>query len=100
MFQKAIEYSTQMTNILLRISNLEIKNKQIIEKNDQFVQNLQGALEKEQKLKSELKVKKHENNEALEKLQIVRQNINNMEKYNKDLKKIKVERDFLQATLM
>ncbi len=33
-----------MTNVLLRLSNLEIKNKQIIEK-DIFVQNLQGALE-------------------------------------------------------
>ncbi len=42
-----------MTNILLKLSNLEIKNKQIIEK-DKFVQNLQGALEKEQKLKVEL----------------------------------------------
>jgi hypothetical protein len=40
-----------MTNILLRLSNLEIKNKQIIKEKDRFVQNLQGALEKEQKLK-------------------------------------------------
>jgi hypothetical protein len=32
-------------------------------------------------------------------LQIAKQNIN-MEKHNKDLKKIKVERDFLHATSM
>jgi hypothetical protein len=36
-----------MTNILLRFFDLEIKNKQIIEENDRFVQNLQGVLEKE-----------------------------------------------------
>jgi hypothetical protein len=36
-----------MTNILLRLSDLEIKNKHIIEEKDIFVQNLQGALEKE-----------------------------------------------------
>jgi hypothetical protein len=35
-------------------SNLEIKNKHITQEIDNFVQNLQGALEKEQKLKAEL----------------------------------------------
>jgi hypothetical protein len=40
-----------MTNILLRLSNLEIINKQII-KEDIFIQNLQGVLEKEKKLKT------------------------------------------------
>jgi hypothetical protein len=43
-----------MTNILLRIFDLEINNKQIIKRKDRLVQNLQGALEKEQKLKVEL----------------------------------------------
>jgi hypothetical protein len=43
-----------MTNILFRLSDMEIINKQIIEENDKFVQNLQGALEKEQKLKAKL----------------------------------------------
>jgi hypothetical protein len=36
-----------MTNILLRLFDLEIKNKQIIEEKDKSIQNLQGALEKE-----------------------------------------------------
>jgi hypothetical protein len=36
-----------MTNILLKLSNLEINNKQIIKEKDRFVQNLQGVLEKE-----------------------------------------------------
>jgi hypothetical protein len=36
-----------MTNILLRLFDLEIKNKYIIEEKDRFVHNLQGALEKE-----------------------------------------------------
>jgi len=36
-----------MTNILLKLSNLEIKNKQIIKEKDIFVHNVQGALEKE-----------------------------------------------------
>jgi hypothetical protein len=53
LFQQVTKYNVYMTNILLKLSNLEIKNKQIIEK-DKFVQNLQGALEKEQKLKVEL----------------------------------------------
>ncbi len=45
-------------------------------------------------------MKQDENNEVLAELQITRQNINNMEKHNKDLEKIKVEKDFLQTTLM
>jgi ribosomal protein S3 len=57
-----------MTNILLKISNLEIKNKQIIGEKDRFVQNLQTALEKEQKFKAELQVRKNENNEVLAEL--------------------------------
>jgi hypothetical protein len=43
-----------MINILFRFFDLEIKNKQIIKEKDRFVQNLQGALEKEQKLKTKL----------------------------------------------
>jgi hypothetical protein len=43
-----------MTSILLKLSDLEIKNKQIIMDKDRFVQNLQGALEKEKKLKAKL----------------------------------------------
>ncbi len=35
-----------MTNILFRIFDLEIKNKQIIREKDRYVQNLQVALEK------------------------------------------------------
>ncbi len=31
---------------------------------------------------------------------MVKQKINNMEKYNKDLEKIKLERDYLQVTMM
>ncbi len=54
-----------MTNILFRLSDSEIKNKQIIEKKEKFVQNLQGALEKEKNLKVELQVKKSENREVL-----------------------------------
>ncbi len=54
---------------------------------DKYVQNLQGTLEKEQKLIVELQVKQNENNEVLAQLQIVRQKINNMEKHNKDLRK-------------
>jgi predicted nucleic acid-binding protein len=56
MFQHAIEYNTQMTNILLKLSNLEIINKDITEDKNKFVQNMQGALE-EQKLKAKLQVK-------------------------------------------
>jgi hypothetical protein len=57
-----------MTNILLRLSNPEIKDEQIIEKKDKFVQNLQGALEKEQKFKVELQDRNNENNKVLAKL--------------------------------
>jgi hypothetical protein len=45
-------------------------------------------------------VKQDDNNEVLAKLQTTRQKINNMEKHNKDLKKSRVEKDFLQSTLM
>jgi hypothetical protein len=34
-----------MTNILFKLFDLEIKNKQIIEEKDKYVLNLQGALE-------------------------------------------------------
>ncbi len=79
MFQPAAEYSVQMTNILLRLYDLEIKNKQIIEKKDIFAQNLQGTLEKEQKLKAKLWDRNNENSQVLAKLQVAKQNINNME---------------------
>lgn len=85
-----------MTDILFKLSDLEIKNKQITKEKDKFIQNLQGALEKEQKLRVELQVKQNENNEVSSQLQIARQKINNMEKHNKDLEKIIVERDSLQ----
>jgi hypothetical protein len=88
-----------MTNILLKLSNLKVINKQITQEKEKFVQNMQGALE-EQKLKAKLHVKHDENNVVLVKLQIARQKINNIEKHNKDLKKIKVEKDFLQVPLM
>jgi hypothetical protein len=65
MFQQVAKYSTQMTNVLLKLFDLEIKNKHIIKEKNIFVYNLQGALEKEQKLKAKLQVKKHENNEVL-----------------------------------
>jgi hypothetical protein len=54
-----------MTNILFRLSNLEIKNKKIIEEKDKSVQNLQGALEKEQKLKAKLQDRNSENSQIL-----------------------------------
>ncbi len=50
MFQHATKYNIQMTNILFRLFELEIKNKKIIEEKDIFIQNMQGVLE-EQKLK-------------------------------------------------
>jgi len=53
---------------LLRLSNLEIKNKQIIEEKDRTIENLQGALEKEQKLKVELQDKNIKNNQVLAEL--------------------------------
>ncbi len=52
-------------NILLRLSDMEIINKQIIEENNKSIQNLQGALEKEQKLKAKLQVMMNENSEIL-----------------------------------
>jgi hypothetical protein len=57
-----------MTNILLRLSNLEIKNKQIIEEKDRFVQDLQGFLKKEQKFKAKLQDRNNENSKVLAKL--------------------------------
>jgi hypothetical protein len=47
MFQQATKYCVQMTNILLKLSSMEIINKQTIEENNKSSQNLQGALEKE-----------------------------------------------------
>ncbi len=70
MCQHATIYNTQMMNIMFKLFEMEIKNKQIIEEKDKFVQNLKGALEKEQKLKVELHVKHDENNEVLVELQI------------------------------
>ncbi len=37
MFQQVIKYNVQMTNIFLRLSNMEIKNKQIIKEKDRSV---------------------------------------------------------------
>jgi hypothetical protein len=65
MFQQAAQYNVQMTNILLRISNLEIMNKQIINEKDRSVQNLQGPLEKEQKFKAKLQDRNNENSQVL-----------------------------------
>jgi hypothetical protein len=56
-------------------------------------------LEKEQKFKTKLHVRKNENSEVLIELKIIKQNINNMEKHNKDLEIIKVDKDSLHATL-
>jgi len=44
-FKDVIEYNVHMKIILFRISNLEIKNKHIIEEKDIYIQNLQGILE-------------------------------------------------------
>ncbi len=85
-----------MTNILFILFNLEIKNKQIIKEKDRSIQNLQGVLEKKQKLKAKLQDKNSENSHVLVKPQAVKQNINNMEKHNKDLENIIVKRDSLQ----
>ncbi len=54
-----------MTNILFKFFDLENKNKQIIGEKDRFVQNLHKALEKEQKFKAELQVRKNKNSEVL-----------------------------------
>jgi hypothetical protein len=40
MFKHATKYNVQMTNILLKLSDLEIQNKQIIKENDRYVQNI------------------------------------------------------------
>ncbi len=61
-----------MTNVLFRFFDLEIKNKHIIEEKDIYVQNLLGALEKEQKLKAKLQDKNIENSQVLAKLQATR----------------------------
>ncbi len=71
MFQQAVEYNTQMTNIIFRLSDQEIINKQITNEKNKFVQNMQGVLE-EQKLKAKLHVKQDENNVVLVKLQITK----------------------------
>ncbi len=68
MFQQATKYNVQMTNILLRLFNLKIKNKHIIKEKDKSVQNLQGALEKEQKFKVKLQNRNNDNNQVLAKL--------------------------------
>ncbi len=99
MFQQAVEYNVQTTNILLILFDLEIKNKHIIEEKDKFVQNLQGALEKVQKLKVKLQDRSNENNQVLAKFQATKQKINNMEKQSKDLENIRMEKDSLQTTL-
>ncbi len=99
MFKHAAKYNLQMTNILLIFFDLEIKNKQIIEEKDRFVQNLQGALEKEQKLKTKLLDRNNENNKVLAELQAIRQKIDNIQKQSKDLVNIIMERDSLHATL-
>ncbi len=52
MFQHIAKYSVQMTNILFRLLDLEIRNKQIIKEKNRYIQNLQGVLEKEQKFKA------------------------------------------------
>ncbi len=99
MFQHAKKYSVHMTNILLRLFDLEIKNEQIIKKKDRYVQNMQGALENEQKLKAELQDRNSENNQVLGELQASKHKINNMENQSKDLENIKIERDSLHVTL-
>jgi hypothetical protein len=50
-----------MTNILFRLSDLEINNKQIIKEKDRSIRNLQRALEKEQKLEAKLQDRNNEN---------------------------------------
>ncbi len=47
MFQHATKYNTHMTNILLGLFDMEIKNKQIIEEKNKYVLNFQRVLEKE-----------------------------------------------------
>jgi mevalonate kinase len=57
---------------------MEIKKKKIIEENDRYVQNLQGALEKEQKFKVELQDMNNENSKVLVELKVVKQKIANI----------------------
>ncbi len=52
-------------------------------------------MEKDNKLKVELYMTQDENNEVWAKLQTTRQKVNDMEKHNKDLENIRVERDSL-----
>jgi hypothetical protein len=54
-----------MTNTLLILFNLEIKNKQIMKEQDRSIQNLQGVLEKEQKFKAKLYDRNNENSQVL-----------------------------------
>jgi hypothetical protein len=56
-------------------------------------------LEKEQKFKIKLQDKNNENNQVLVELQVATQKINNMEKHNKDLDNITIEKVSLHATL-
>ncbi len=88
-----------MTNVLFIFFNMEIKKKKIIEENDRYVQNLQGALEKEQKFKVELQDMNNENSKVLVELKVVKQKIANIQKQNKELENIKMEKDSLHATL-
>ncbi len=99
MFQQAVEQNVQMTNILFIIANMEIKNKHIIDEKDKFVQHMQGALKKEYKFTTKLQDKNNENNQVLVELQVVKQNINNMEKQNKDMENVVTKRNSLQVTL-
>jgi hypothetical protein len=84
-----------MTNVLLRLFDLEIKKKQIIEERDKSVENLQGDLEKEEKFKAKLQDRNNENSQVLVELQAAKQKFNNMEKYSKDLENIIIQRDSL-----
>ncbi len=97
MFQQATKYNVQMTNILLRLFDMEIKNKKNIKK-DRSIQNLQGVLE-EQKLKAQLQDRNNENSQVLLELHVTKHKINNMENQEKDLENIRIKKDSLQATL-
>jgi len=79
---------------LFKLSNIKIKNKQIIEEKDKSIHNLQGALGKKQKFKSKLQDRNNENSHISVELKTTRYKIN-MEKQNKDLENIKLERDSL-----
>ncbi len=72
MFQQVAQYNVQMTKKLFRLSDLKMKNKQIIEEKDKSIQNLHGALEKEQKFKIELQDKNSENNQVLAEPQVAK----------------------------